>query len=121
MEPALAVFLNGQQLKMRAAETEQQHVMDGGRGNKDLSMNWDLQYPELGNTVEIITQYMRVVVWLNHESFLEDVSTCLWHPKGSLCAHLQTRKFPPMIHKMRECHPDTSTCTCEISASMHGQ
>ena len=48
--------------------------MDGGHGNTDLSMNWDLHYPELGNTVEIITQYMRVVVWLNQESFLEDVS-----------------------------------------------
>ena len=40
-------------------------------GDRDLSLNWDLQFPELGNAVEIVTQYIRVVVWLNHESYLE--------------------------------------------------
>ncbi len=70
---------------MRASETEQQHVMNGGHGNTDLSMNWDLHYPELGNTVEVITQYMRVVVWLNHESFAEDVSPSLLQFTSVLC------------------------------------
>ena len=62
---------------MRASETRQQHVMDGLDGDRDLSINWDLEYPELGNAVEIVTQYMRVIVWLNHEGYLEDVSHCL--------------------------------------------
>ena len=82
----LAVFLDGQQLKMRALETEQQHEMGGVDENRALIMNWDLHYPELGNTVEVITQYMRVVVWLNHESFLEDVSPCL---QSLTCLHEQ--------------------------------
>ena len=68
-----AVFLDGQQLKMRALETRQQHRLDGLDGDRDLSLSWDLQFPELGNTVEIVTAYMRVVVWLQHEGFLEDV------------------------------------------------
>lgn len=68
-----AVFLDGQQLKMRALETRQQHVLDGLDGDRDLSLSWDLQFPELGNTIEIVTAYMRVVVWLQYEGLLEDV------------------------------------------------
>lgn len=70
---------------MRALETEQQHVMNSMDGNRDLSMNWDLHYPELGNTVEIITDFMRVVVWLNHESYLEDVRPLPLAPELLLC------------------------------------
>jgi hypothetical protein len=68
-----AVFLDGQQLKMHALETRQQHALDGLDGDRDLSLSWDMHFPELGNTVEIVTAYMRVVVWLQHEGFLEDV------------------------------------------------
>ena len=91
----IAAFLDGQQLKMRALETEQQHEMGGLDGNRDLSMNWDLHYPELGNTVEVITQYLRVVVWLKHESFLEDVSHCL---QTLTCLHekLQPQEIAPL-------------------------
>ena len=74
-----AVFLDGQQLKMRALETRQQHVLDGLDGDRDLSLIWDLQFPELGNTVEIVTAYMRIVVWLQHEGLLKDVRLPLLH------------------------------------------
>jgi len=91
------VFLDGQQLKMRASETRQQHVMDGLDGDRDLSINWDLEYPELGNTVEIVTQYMRVIVWLNHEGYLEDVSHRLLLLNSLQCLQ---RKCPPKIYNI---------------------
>lgn len=71
---APAVFMDGLQLKMRPAETQQQHVLDDLGGSSVFSLSWDLQFPELGNTAEITTAFMRVVVWLSPEAFSAEVS-----------------------------------------------
>ena len=71
---APAVFMDGLQLKMRPSETQQQHVLDDLGGSSVFSLNWDLQFPELGNTAEITTAFMRVVVWLSPETFSAEVS-----------------------------------------------
>ena len=62
---APAVFMDGLQLRMRPSETQQQHVLDDLDGSAAFSLNWDLQFPELGNTAEITSAFMRVVVWLS--------------------------------------------------------
>ena len=66
--------MDGLQLKMRPSETQQQHVLDDLDGSALFSLNWDLQFPELGNTAEITTAFMRVVVWLSPETFPAEVS-----------------------------------------------
>ena len=69
-----AVFMDGLQLKMRPSETQQQHVLDDLDGSSVFSLNWDLHFPELGNTVEITTAFMRVIVWLSPEILPVEVS-----------------------------------------------
>ena len=71
---APAVFMDGLQLKMRPSETQQQHVLDDLGGSSVFSLNWDLQFPELGNTAEITSAFMRVVVWLSPETSSAEVS-----------------------------------------------
>lgn len=49
-----AVFMNGQELMMREAETKQEHMLSVEDGSH-LLLVWSLHYPELGNAVEIVT------------------------------------------------------------------
>ncbi|BDA47593.1 hypothetical protein COCOBI_10-4420 [Coccomyxa sp. Obi] len=59
----LAVFMDGQELQMREAETKQEHFLGTEEGS-ELLLAWSLQYPELGNAVELVTDLLRVVIWL---------------------------------------------------------
>lgn len=49
-----AVFMNGEELRMREEETKQERVMGADDGS-ELQLAWNLHYPELGNAVEIVT------------------------------------------------------------------
>lgn len=84
---------------MRAFETRQQHALEGADGDRDLCMTWDMQFPELGNTAEIVTKDMRVVVWLQHEGVLEDVSCSVSVPiLESSCIRLHCHTAPERWH-----------------------
>ncbi|EIE23673.1 hypothetical protein COCSUDRAFT_41846 [Coccomyxa subellipsoidea C-169] len=59
----LAVFMNGQELRMREEQTKQERMLAVEDGS-ELLLAWSLQYPELGNAVEIVTDLLRIVTWV---------------------------------------------------------
>ena len=46
--------MDGKELQMREAETKQEHFL-GTEEGCELLLAWSLEYPELGNAVELVT------------------------------------------------------------------